>query len=235
MNFIFTASYLNKSIQHLARRFTNSKSITQALKILVNATVTITNTFQLLLDKSDKALIISKAAMYCLQYLCDPSHTRKMAQWHLGIRQMDRNHRRTRPLQWHLQASCRDLSKKPVITVLADLISPKNFTLTTYGRFCGGKKYFYYRIFSLHSQQWIDWKPSPYNPLKAQSWSKYLTLLEYLPAILPHAGKFQPLIHLCKTKAFAPLSMMFPDLSRRARRAICAYLDRMDADIVEYD
>jgi len=49
------------------------------------------------------------------------------------------------------------------------------------------------------------------------------------------AGGFSPLIHLCKTKVFVPMSMMFPDESRKARRAIAAYLDRMEAEIIEND
>jgi len=59
--------------------------------------------------------------------------------------------------------------------------------------------------------------------------------MEYLITILPRAGRFPPLIHLCGTKSFAPMSMMFPDLSLRARRAIGAYLIRMDADVVDDD
>jgi len=59
--------------------------------------------------------------------------------------------------------------------------------------------------------------------------------MEYLITILPRAGKFPPLIHLCRTKSFAPMSMMFPDRSRSARRAIGAYLSRMDAGVVEDD
>ena len=31
------------------------------------------------------------------------------------------------------------------------------------------------------------------------------------------------------------MSMMFPDESRKARRAIAAYLDRMEAEIIEND
>jgi len=229
MNFIFTTSYLNTSPRCQPRKFNSFSSVIQALTAS-SCNAAIIDKFQLLLKKSDEALIISKAAMYCLQYLCSSSRTAKMAKWHLGIREMDRNHRKTRPWQWHRQASCRDLSKKPVLTVFTDFMSEDKLTLTTYGRLPRRKNHFYYYIYSLHLQQWFDWESYLYNSFYSQSWRKYLSLLEYLPTILPHAGKFLPLIHLCKTKAFAPISMMFPDLSRRARHAICEYLNRVEAD-----
>jgi len=54
--------------------------------------------------------------------------------------------------------------------------------------------------------------------------------LEYLVETLPLAGRYPLLIDLCKTKAFAPMSMMFPAPSRQARRAIDKYLERMELE-----
>ncbi|KAF9558270.1 hypothetical protein CPC08DRAFT_562207 [Agrocybe pediades] len=56
----------------------------------------------------------------------------------------------------------------------------------------------------------------------------YLLSLKLLPLVLSRAGRYDPLVELCRNKSFAPTSQLWPKQSRRARQAIAAYLQRVD-------
>jgi len=231
MNLIFTASYFETTIrQHPL--VLDSFSLVIHKFLYEEHHQAITKTFQQLLSKADEALIISKAAIHCLEYLCDLSRTRKEAKRHLQIRQTDRNCRKTRPWKWHQRASCRDFARTLVLTV-KPYLHPNDYrlTLTAYRRLYASNAFQNPAVYSLHSLQWIHWRSNKYIDHTPQVSFEYLNLLQYLVTILPRAGRFPPLIHLCKTKAFTPMSMMFPDQSRKARRAIGNYLNRMDTSI----
>ena len=207
-------------IQHLTHTFSPNDQV-------------IIDTFRLILNKEDEAVIMSKAALFCLEYLCDVSSTLKDARRHLRVLRADRKYRNTRPWRWHQRRLWYDLERK----VMVQSHSFNNFfqySLITYGRLLSKTKFHYDDVYPLHSLPWIHW-----NFLKrkhrAEPFYRYRGFLEYLAILLPRAGRFSPLIHLCKTKVFVPMSMMFPDESRKARRAIAVYLDRMEDDIVEDD
>jgi len=189
------------------------------------------NTFWLGLTKTDEALIISKAAMFCMEYLCDLSSTRKNAHKHLQILGADRKYIKTRPWRWHQRRSCRDLTRLKVIVQKARLYSFFRYSLTTYERLFSKDDFQYDNIYPLHSLPWIHWNFVNYDHL-AEPFYQYRGFLEYLVILLPRATKFSPLIHLCKRKAFVPMSIMFPDQSLKARQAIASYLDRMEVDII---
>jgi len=234
MNLIFTKGYLETSIGSRYWRFDCFSSVIEDLRFFTD-NQTIANTFQLLLNKTDEALIISKAAMHCLQYLCDPSFTKKQAKRHLRIREIERKNRVTRPWKWHRRALCRDLARKHVLIVRKywDL-NDQRLTLTTYGRLHAKDYIQHYPIYSLHSQRWIHWRSNGYDgTYTTQIFNEYLSLLKYFTIILPRAGSFLPLIQLCKTKCFGPMSMMFPDESLRGRHAIEAYINRMDTAVLD--
>ena len=228
MNLMFIALYLKPSIRVYSPQPNGLSLVIQHLTFTPHNQF-IANTFRRLLTETEEALIISKAAMHCLQYLCDQSHTRKEANEHLQTRDMDRNYRKICPWKWHRRPSCCDLARKPVLAVHK---YGTQLTLTTYGRLYAKYNFRYYRIYSLQSLKWTNWRLDNYTD---HTWFEYLSFLKHLISILSCAGRFPPLIHLCRTKSFALMSMMFPDQSRRARRAIGAYLNRMDAGIVEDD
>jgi len=229
MNLVFTASYLETSILQQPLAF-NSFSLVIQKFVDVPHHQAMINTFQRFLNKRDKGLIISKAAIHCLEYLCDLSRTRTEAKRHLQIRQTDRNCRKIHPWKWHRRASCRDFARTPVLIVKPDWHPSDNrrLTLTTYRRLYANNAFPRQVVYALHSLQWIHWRSDEYIDDTPEISFEFLSLLQYLATILPRAGRFPPLIHLCKTKAFAPMSMMFPDQSRQARRAIGDYLNRMD-------
>jgi len=235
MNIIFTDHYLERSIR-LNLCWPND-SCFEVIRSLTNTfwpnDQVIGDTFWLVLNKTDEALIISKAAMFCVNYLCNPSSTRKDARRHLRLPEADRNYRKTRPWRWHQRRWCRGLARKVIVqNVLYNDIF--RYSLTTYGRFFSKHDFQYSDIYPLQWLPWIHWNFRNYDN-RATSFYQYCGFLEYLVILLPRAGRFLPLMHLCKTKVFVPMSMMFPDQSRKARLAIAAYLDRMEADIVVND
>ncbi|KAF4621685.1 hypothetical protein D9613_012814 [Agrocybe pediades] len=62
-----------------------------------------------------------------------------------------------------------------------------------------------------------------------QQWPQFIFLLDLLPRILPLAGRYEPLVDMCRKKCLSSLSQFWPKKSRRARRAIDSYLRRMDS------
>jgi len=172
--------------------------------------------------------IISRAAAYCLQFLADVVLTHQEVKNHFTIDCIHKKKRRASPYVWNRRYPHRFRRRHVFIGVY--YADKKYVSLSTYEKLLT-KEYPYRPLFSVTSMRWHKWKTSDWTPETFEVWYQYMVILEYLPLILPCAGKFPPLIHLCRTKCFAPLSMLFPYLSRRARRAIAVYLDRMDSGI----
>jgi len=237
MNLIFTAYYLDVSIQIDIPPFNSFSSAIS--KLFAPDIPVLTNTFQQLLNKTDEGLIISKAAMYCLKYLSDRSHTRKDTQRYIRVQEMYWNSRRLRPWRWHRRRAglCRDIAKTPILfNNVFSASSRRRLSLTTYGRLFAREYFQLYAIYTVHSRPWDHWESESHDGHYAgETLHKYCALMEYLSNILPRAGRFRPLIHFCRTKSFAPMSIIFPDQSRRARRAIEAYLCRMDTGVDDDD
>ncbi|KAF9554819.1 hypothetical protein CPC08DRAFT_161300 [Agrocybe pediades] len=77
-------------------------------------------------------------------------------------------------------------------------------------------------------QEWQEWREQQKAQRKEQQkWPLYILLLDLLPRILSSSGRYEPLVTMCRTKCFASLSQFWPKMSRRARQAIDAYLQRM--------
>ncbi|KAF9538729.1 hypothetical protein CPC08DRAFT_717525, partial [Agrocybe pediades] len=64
---------------------------------------------------------------------------------------------------------------------------------------------------------------------RPQQWSQYLFLLDMLPHILPLAGRYEPLVDMCRKKCLSSLSQFWPKKSKHVRQAIDNYLRRMDS------
>ena len=172
--------------------------------------------------------IISRAAAYCLQFLADVVLTHQEAKNHFTIGCIGKTKRRASPYVWNRRY--RHGFRKRHVFIGVYYADKKCVSLSTYEKLLT-KEYPYRPLFSVTSMRWHKWKTSDWTPEAFEVWYQYMVILEYLPLILLRAGKFPPLIRLSRTRSFAPLSMLFPDLSRRARRAITVYLDRMDSKI----
>jgi len=189
------------------------------------------NNFQPLLTNADRLRIFSRAALYCLQFLCDSNITKGEAKRHLKVAGMEKKRRNSNPWKWHRLTSAHKIpknEKRPLIYMNSWLHNPR---LT----FCQSYAVAPKRLLPSHIEIYyfssFDWKDAGRSSERgSQRWDTYWGYLAYLVEILPLAGRYPPLIDLCKTKAFAPMSMMFPENSRRARRAIDEYLKRMELE-----
>ncbi|KAF9543590.1 hypothetical protein CPC08DRAFT_770204 [Agrocybe pediades] len=57
---------------------------------------------------------------------------------------------------------------------------------------------------------------------------RYLFLMDLLPYILPLAGRYEPLVDMCRNESFSSHSHFWPTKRKSAREAIDNYLCRMD-------
>jgi len=180
--------------------------------------------FRHLTKKKNKQLILSRASAFCLEILCG----RDISKIHnatrlLGIGKGYRHIRRPHPLKWRRKSWSLSHLDQPVLM----RGSNNQYTLSTLRKLENPNNRTPSNIESIGLMLYIKnksikfWGLFPFN---------YLGALKYFVKILPRAGRYPPLIHLCKTKSFSAMSMAFPHLSRRARRAIERYLERMESE-----
>jgi len=188
------------------------------------------NTFQPVLTKGDRLRIFSRPAFYCLQFLCNSNITKGEAKRHLKVAGMEKKRRNSSPWKWHRLTSAHQIPKneKRLVLYTRSWRAKSQSFCQSYAVLPKIPDPRHKLIYSFASFDWKNvgssWEQCP------QRWFKYLSYLEYLVEILLLAGRYPPLIDLCKTKAFAPMSMMFPAFSRRTRRAIDKYLERMELE-----
>jgi len=224
MNFIFIATQFEL---HCPRLYSlNGLTLGMTLGWIKHPKI-----FQQLLSQAEISHMMSKAAAHCLQYLCDMSLPKQEAKRFLASGYFDKQKRKTCPWKWRKRRCC-DLTQNRILAVRW-WRGRCRLSLFTYGRLLWFSSYWtvfhFYPVHSFKWTQWAQWE-SRENFEDVSVWYKYLSVLEHLPALLAHAGSFTPLIHLCQTKSFGPLSMMFPVFSRRARHAITKYLERVTLD-----
>jgi len=189
------------------------------------------NNFQPHLTKADQLQIFSRAALYCLQFLCDASRRKDEAERHLKVVGLEKKRRNSRPWQWHRQTSAHNIPKNEKrLVFLKDPLGRQRYnSCLSYAELANVRALNFTQIYSCASFDWA--KANDKSRLHFDiGWLFYLAYLEYITEILPLAGRYPPLIEFCRTKAFAPMSMMFPALSRRARREIDKYLQRMELE-----
>jgi len=239
-NFMFAFYFIKKIHRDITGSFPDSDTaVWEGLHALYENGVhggspTVWNAFQHVLTMADRSHIVSRAALYCIDQLCDTEKTKNAAYVHIKVEGIRRKRRNNRPWLWHRRNSS-DIIPKKRNKVTKMLIFKYIPGLPKHGKqwscfhayaelqaLCTRHSH---EIYTLAS---FDWNRRNYQ----EDWFYYLACLEHLPQILPMAGRYPPLIEACKTKAFAPMSMIFPTLSRRACRAMHNYLKRMDA---EYD
>jgi len=194
-NLIFTANYLETSIRIHHPSFDTFSMAIQAMQYTPK-TLGIGNTFRQLLSKTDEALIISKAAIYCIEYLTDRSRTRKDKKRHIRVPDMHRNFRKIRPWRWHRRQQTRDLARIPVLFERIPSSSSRNkISLTTYGRLFAKSHFFHHPKHTVHSRPWNHRRSGFRNGDNAgETLHEYCALVDYLSTILPRAGRFPPLI-----------------------------------------
>jgi len=162
--------------------------------------------------------ILSRAAAYCLQTLFDNSPSaQREARKLLQIGKLNRKIRKSYPWRWHKRTRSRLQADQQVLRYQS-LYSRSQ--LTTFGTISNRHNAYSFDIYSVFDFPQIPhdgWRDLPF---------RYLSVMEYFIDILPLAGRYAPLVDLCSKRSFSPMSMLFPDLSKVARRAIGDYLVR---------
>jgi len=222
MNFIFTFTHIVKG-DFRANPLLRPNCLTSTLHELAfqgSKKLRITRTFRHLINNAERVRIVSLAAAFCLETLCELSHIQENYQKPLNISWINKTRRKTRPWQWHRQHPyCNLRATKTRFTRTLDVSRGSDHFLN-YARIRGWN-----RNSAVHL---------PYADARTAIWTddgfKYATVMRYLIKILPLAGGYAPLIQLCKTRSFSTLSIWTPVLSRRARRSIAEYLERMEGE-----
>ncbi|KAF4612417.1 hypothetical protein D9613_004597 [Agrocybe pediades] len=62
-----------------------------------------------------------------------------------------------------------------------------------------------------------------------QEWPRHVLLMDLIPYILPLAGRYEPLVAMCKKKCLASISQFWPKKSRHVRQEMDRYLRRVDS------
>ncbi|KAF4612072.1 hypothetical protein D9613_004607 [Agrocybe pediades] len=60
-------------------------------------------------------------------------------------------------------------------------------------------------------------------------WPQYVLIMDLIPYILPLAGRYEPLVAMCKKKCLASISRFWPKKSKRVRREMDNYTRRVDS------
>ncbi|KAF9552544.1 hypothetical protein CPC08DRAFT_269149 [Agrocybe pediades] len=101
-----------------------------------------------------------------------------------------------------------------------------------------GGPYRYENVRVITMREYFEVKSEPVPKLwsssmqseRPQQWPLFVFLLDLLPHILPLAGRYEPLVTMCRKKCLSSLSQFWPKKSRRARQAIDNYLRRVDGE-----
>ncbi|KAF4612360.1 hypothetical protein D9613_004608 [Agrocybe pediades] len=85
-------------------------------------------------------------------------------------------------------------------------------------------------------EQYLFYKTSNYDFFrrgKLLELPQYILLMDLVPYILPLAGRYEPLVAMCKKKCLASISQFWPKKSRRVRQEMDRYLRRVDSQEVD--
>ncbi|KAF4618507.1 hypothetical protein D9613_009760 [Agrocybe pediades] len=205
-------------------------------------------TFQELLKGRKKEAILAKSAAFCLTVLCDKR--RSGPAWCISdsimrIDPTDQRKRREHPWRWRQLSSRRRLLHDPLVIVVQT--NPPKYRLHPLGWPPALKRLSKagdplpntnsVLVLSIHKDRQppclhTDHRKLIFPPqagiVKDYELGHYLLSLKLLPLVLSRAGRYDPLVELCRNKSFAPTSQLWPKQSRRARQAIAAYLQRVD-------
>ncbi|KAF9545405.1 hypothetical protein CPC08DRAFT_700183 [Agrocybe pediades] len=191
----------------------------------------ITKIFHDLIGNIKKEVIFEKAATFCLASLCNERHTRPDGYYIHGIAGYDQHKKREHPWHWRQvvpRLPSPQAGNRLVLAYARSAENSKRYKLTTIRKALRNtvpyrlKKF---QILTIH--QYFDEYFE--ESTDSQYWATHMFLLDLLPYILPLAGRYEPLVDMCRTKCLASFSQFWPKKSRRARQAIDSYLRRMDS------
>ncbi|KAF4612394.1 hypothetical protein D9613_003564 [Agrocybe pediades] len=192
-----------------------------------------------LMDDIKQGAIFAMSASFCLALLCNEQTASRAAGRIYGISGNDRHKKREHPWRWrHMLPGRRSVGNRLSMVVIrrdAYTVYYKMRLMKIRRVFRDTARYKSTRIitmleyFRLKSKLVPDtWPMTMYE--RPRQWPLYIFLLDLIPHILPLAGRYEPLVKMCRKKCFSSLSQFWPRKSRRARQAIESYLRRMDSE-----
>ncbi|KAF4611760.1 hypothetical protein D9613_003592 [Agrocybe pediades] len=193
--------------------------------------------FHELIGDIKRETIFAMSASFCLSLLCDGSQNADHIYGITRITTARRDHRKKRDHPWHWRQT---VPRPPSLGNRLTLIGfrPRwdpNYYLTlrrTRKVLRKRRCYMYDSTRVITMREYFEgnseW-PRSMKEERRQQWPLYVFLLNLVPHILPLAGRYEPLVDMCRKKCLSSLSQVWPKKSRRARQAIDSYLCRMDA------
>ncbi|KAF4621661.1 hypothetical protein D9613_012801 [Agrocybe pediades] len=190
-----------------------------------------------------KEAIFAMSASFCLAFLCDEWRAGQDAGHIYILARRDRRKKREHPWHWRqtvprppslgnrlVLISLRDHGRMNSDAVRLTRIHKVLRMLSSihyrYGSIVIIPMQEYLKVKSEPVQKW--WHTGPMQHERPQQWPLFIFLLDLLPYILPLAGRYEPLVDMCRKRCFSSLSQVWPKKSRRARQAITSYLRRVD-------
>ncbi|KAF4621665.1 hypothetical protein D9613_012829 [Agrocybe pediades] len=193
-----------------------------------------------LIGDSKKEAIFAMSASFCLAVLCDERSASQEVDRLYGISRHDRRKKREHPWHWRQM-----VPRPPSLRNRLVLIGFRDHEYSDYTvRLTSIQKalrnsmpYHYENIRVIPMREYFEIKSEPVQKTwpkemqdeRPQQWLQYLFLLDLLPHILPLAGRYEPLVDMCRKKCLSSLSQFWLKKSRHARQAIDSYLCRVDA------
>ncbi|KAF4612162.1 hypothetical protein D9613_004613 [Agrocybe pediades] len=175
--------------------------------------------------------IFALAASFCIDFLCDERRFSRDANHRARATGINRRKMGDHPWCWHHIVLRRFQCDRQALWInyllhrrITEIPMPFSRAGThSRSRISTFQLYLYYKTskydFSQHFQ--------------LQEWSRYVLLMDLIPYILPLAGRYEPLVAMCKKKCLASISQFWPKESRRVRREMDRYLRRVDSQEVD--
>ncbi|KAF4621655.1 hypothetical protein D9613_012794 [Agrocybe pediades] len=195
-----------------------------------------------LIGDIEMGAIFAKSACFCLAWLCNERRAREDAGRIYGIARHDRRKKRDHPWHWRqmvprppslgnrLVLICfRNYGYQPYTTRLTRIQKALRTSMPSGYRYGSILLFTMREYFEIKSQPPQPWPYRMSIKYHWQEWPTFIFLLDLLPHILPLAGRYEPLMDMCRKKCLSSLSQAWPKKSRRARQAIDSYLRRMDS------
>ncbi|KAF4611807.1 hypothetical protein D9613_004610 [Agrocybe pediades] len=181
-------------------------------------------------DKKNEK-IFALAASFCIDFLCDERKFSREAKYLSRAMGINRRKIGDLPWCWHHIVLRRFQCDRLALWInyfLDRRITEIPMPFSRAGthsriRISTLQRYLYYKESNYASAGWRKPLESP----------RYILLMDLIPYILPLAGRYEPLVAMCKKKCLASISQFWPKKSRRVRQEIDRYLRRVDSQEVD--
>ncbi|KAF9549820.1 hypothetical protein CPC08DRAFT_715399 [Agrocybe pediades] len=169
--------------------------------------------------------IFALAASFCIDFLCDERRVSREVNHLSKAMGINRRKMGDHPWCWHhillrrfqcdrLASWINSLSNRRITGRIP--IPFSRARMQSRSRISTLRRYLYY------NNRFFNWEIS-------DEYARYVLLMDLIPYILPLAGRYEPLVAMCKKRCLASISQYWPKESRRVRQEMDNYLRRVDS------